>query len=69
MSILRRFGVAQLQMMLSVDLKKAGLVKELFTLAATLRFEVKRCAASPNRRNALFLASQSKRRYLFMTES
>jgi hypothetical protein len=69
MAILRRFGVAQLQMMLSVDLKKAGLVKELFTLAAALRCEVKRCAASPNRRNTLFLVSQSKRRYLFMTES
>jgi hypothetical protein len=69
MAILRRFGVAQLQIVLAVDLEKSGLVKELFTFATTLRFEVKRCVASPNRRNVLFLASQLKRRYLIMTES
>jgi hypothetical protein len=69
MAILGRFGVAQSQMMRAVDVEKSGLVKELFTLAATLRCKAKRCAASPNRHNALFLASQSKRRYLIMTES
>jgi hypothetical protein len=69
MATLRRFGVAQVQMILPADVEKSGLVKELFTPVAPLRCEVKRCAASSNRRNALFLASQSKRRYLFMTES
>jgi hypothetical protein len=56
-------------MILPLDLKKSALVKELFTPAAALRCEMKRCVAPPNRRNTPFLASQSKRRYLIATES
>jgi hypothetical protein len=48
-----------------IVVEKSGLVKELFTSVATLRCDMKRCVASPNRRNTLFLTSQSKRRYLF----